>query len=245
MIANIEHVAANALASPVVTYYQGWRLRYAYGVTRRANSVLAEHHQGNLRDKLQYVEDFYQKYGAVSRFQLCPVSQPADLETQLIARGYSKVSGALVQTQKPGHIAKPSQNITVKLNPKANAPWFQVYRTVEKASLQKESVRTWMLEHIRAKAVFAIAYLEAQAAAVGLGVLEHGYLGIFNMATLEPFRGQGCASAILSALSNWAKTYGAHTAYLQVASENHLAQRLYQNLGFTTLYAYNYLEKTS
>ena len=97
-IASIEQCAANALPSPIVKTLGGWRLRYAYGVTRRANSVLAETHEGNLEEKLQAVEGFYASYNALSRFQLCPASQPATLESILLERTYQKVSGAKVQT---------------------------------------------------------------------------------------------------------------------------------------------------
>ena len=118
-----------------------------------------------------------------------------------------------------------------------------MYRAVEKASLEKEKVRTWMLEHISPKAAFALLYLDNQPAAVGLGVFEDGYLGIFNMATLEAFRGRGGASTILAALIQWAKTQQAHTCYLQVVTENLKAQRIYQQVGFRNLYEYSYFEK--
>ena len=75
-ISKIEHVAANALPSPIVQWHQGWRFRYAYGVTRRANSVLAESHVGNLAEKLQAVEDFYASYNAPLAFRFVLLHNP-------------------------------------------------------------------------------------------------------------------------------------------------------------------------
>ena len=118
-----------------------------------------------------------------------------------------------------------------------------MYRAVEKASLEKEKVRTWMLENIGPKAAFALLYIDEQPAAVGLGVFEEGHLGIFNMATLEGFRGRGGASTVLAALIQWAKTQQAHTCYLQVVTENLKAQSIYQQVGFRDLYEYSYFEK--
>jgi N-acetylglutamate synthase len=242
-IAEIEHAAANALPSSVTKTLEGWRLRYAYGVTRRANSVLAEHHAGNLEKKLNAVETFYKSYDAPSRFQLCPASQPENLAIMLENQGYQKVPGAIVQTLAPQTV-KPTVDVTtVQLLSKPSQAWFSVYRSVEKANPEKEKVRTWMLEHIGPRAAFALVYLDRQPAAVGLGVFENGYLGIFNMATLEAFRGRGAASAILMSLTNWGQQQGAHTCYLQVVTENIKAQKLYFNLGFKSLYEYHYFEK--
>jgi hypothetical protein len=40
-ITQIEALAANAIPAAIVQELDGWRLRFNYGVTRRANSVLA------------------------------------------------------------------------------------------------------------------------------------------------------------------------------------------------------------
>ena len=46
-----EELAANALPPAVVQVVDGWRLRYNFGVTRRANSVLASEHGGALHGR--------------------------------------------------------------------------------------------------------------------------------------------------------------------------------------------------
>jgi N-acetylglutamate synthase len=241
-IAPIESVAANALPASVTEFCDGWRLRYSYEVTRRANSVLAEKHTGDLTQKLQAVSDFYARFNAKARFQLCPVSEPSKLNQLLLERGYTKIPGAKVQTLELADF-KPQTDITkVQLLSKPNDAWFSVYRRVEKADAQKEKVRTWMLENIQPNAVFALLYLDDTPAAVGLGVVEAGFVGMFNMATLEQFRGRGGASTILSSLAAWGKTLGGHTLYLQVSEDNVKAQSVYENLGFKTLYSYWYLE---
>lgn len=243
MISALEHVAANALPASVTEFLDGWRLRYSYGVTRRANSVLAETHGGDLEKKLETVESFYKRFNAKARFQLCPASQPSDLNGVLLSRGYTKVSGAKVQT-----VGLEAFNINrdiarVQLLEKPNDAWFSVYRAVEKADSHKEKIRTQMLHSIQSRAAFALLYLDDTPAAVGLGVFENGYTGIFNIATLENFRGRGGASIILASLAHWGKLQKGHTLYLQVGEENVVAQNVYQKLGFTTLYSYWYLEQ--
>ncbi len=238
----IEHVAANALPASVTEFVDGWRLRYSYGVTRRANSVLAETHTGDLAKKLGFVEKFYQRFNAKPRFQLSHASQPSELNDVLLSKGYTKIPGAKVQTVRLEDFKIQTGISNVQLLEKPNDAWFSVYRAVEQADAHKEKIRTQMLQSIEPKAAFALLHLDEQPAAVGLGVFEDGYTGIFNMATLQDFRGRGGASAILSALASWGKVQQGHTLYLQVAEENFTAQRVYENLGFKTLYSYWYLE---
>ncbi|MGL4611801.1 MAG: GNAT family N-acetyltransferase [Trueperaceae bacterium] len=241
MIAALEHHAANALPSSVTEVMEGWRLRYSYGVTRRANSVLAEGHQGNIERKLEAVNAFYQRFNTKPRFQLCAASQPENLDTMLLSQGYTKIPGAKVQTIGLEDFNSSADIAKVQLFDKPNDAWFSVYRRVEKADPHKETVRRQMLQAVQAKTAFALLHLGNQPAAVGLGVFENGYTGIFNMATLEIFRGRGGASTILTALAHWGRLQGGHTLYLQVAEDNTAAQRVYEGLGFSTLYNYWYL----
>lgn len=238
----LEHYAANALPASFTEFIDGWRLRYSYGVTRRANSVLAETHEGDLEDKLDSVENFYNRFNAKPRFQLCPASQPSDLNDVLQKRGYAKVSGAKVQTLELAHAKFDADISKVQLIDEPNDEWFAVYRAVEKADAHKEKIRTQMLQCIQPKAAFALLRLDNEPAVVGLGVFENGYTGIFNMATLQNFRGRGGASTILAALAKWGREQNGHTLYLQVSEENVTAQRVYEKIGFRTLYSYWYLE---
>jgi N-acetylglutamate synthase len=242
VIARLETVAANALPARFTELCDGWRLRYAYGVTRRANSVLAEKHTGGLESKLKAVSDFYARFNTKPRFQLCPASEPSSLNQLLLEGGYTTIPGAKVQTLALPAF-KPVADVTrVQLLAKPNDAWLSVYRAVEKADPHQEKVRTWMLENLQPEAAFALLYLDEEPAAVGLGVFEAGFVGVFSMATLENFRGRGAASTILSTLASWGKNLGAHTLYLQVAQANFKAQSVYENLGFKTLYSYWYLE---
>jgi N-acetylglutamate synthase len=243
MIETLEHVAANALPASVTEFLDGWRLRYSYGVTRRASSVLAETHAGDLERKLESVESFYKRFDAKPRFQLCPASQPSGLNDVLLSKGYTKIPGAKVQMVGLEAFNISTDIAKVQLLEKPNDAWFSVYRAVEKADAHKEKIRTQMLQSICSNAAFALLYLDDHPAAVGLGVFEKGYTGIFNMATLENFRGRRGASTILAALAQWGKLQKGHTLYLQVGEENVVAQNVYQKLGFTTLYSYWYLEQ--
>ena len=243
-IAKIETIAANSVPPKIREDYDGWRLRYNYGVTRRANSVLAES-LGNiaLDEKLAYIESFYKKHSAPARFQITLASQPGNLLKTLLTRGYSKAGGAFVQVAEINLLANQMPKHKVKVFNKLNHNWLEVYEEVEQADKLKTKVRREMLTNINLNAAFSIALVEDKPAAVGLGIYENGYLGLFNIATLANMRKLGAAKAVMIAMAAWAKELGAKEMYLQVANENINAQNAYTKMGFETLYAYDYYTK--
>ena len=225
----------------------GWRLRYNEGVTRRANSVLANRDAGTLPlgEKLERVEAFYAHFGVKARYQLCPASQPQELDEILERRGYRRDGTVNVQVAELADVLQ-AQNATpqlhVTLHETLNDAWFDLYRCVEAADERKMAVRRAMLTRIAASTAFAIATLDEESAAVGLGVLERRQLGIFNMATHPNCRRRGAAAAVLQALGRWAEQKHAQQLYLQVAEGNDAARAVYERHGFRTLYAYHYRE---
>ena len=250
LIALIETLAANALPAKHATHLDGWRLRYNDGVTRRANSVLAERAGAlPLMAKLERAETFYQDLAAPARFQLSPASQPATLDDALAGRGYLKEAGAHVQIALVNRVisqveetADASRDNTSLLQT-PDLAWLRIYEAVEWQGPEEAKLRRAMLSTLSGEVAFALARLDGEPAAVGLGVYENNFLGIFNMATHPDFRRRGAATKVLSALAHWAKAKGANQLYLQVASQNDGARAAYERAGFTTLYNYHYRTK--
>ena len=245
MIATLETLAANALPAKHADTLDGWRLRYNDGVTRRANSVLAEKVGVlPLEEKLERSETFYRNLSAPARFQISPASQPENLDDVLEARGYRFEAGADVQLASVKRVTdavakRISPNDEPLLLPSPNAGWLRVYEAVEGRS----ELRRAMFAELGAEAVFALVQLDNEPAAVGVGVYEAGFVGIFNMATHPSFRRRGAATKVLAALAQWAKAKDAKQLYLQVASHNEKARAAYERAGFTTRYHYHYRTK--
>src|SRR5690606_34181519 len=107
----------------------------------------------------------------------------------------------------------------------------------------KIGARRAMLERIGPPAGFAAAEVDGRLAAVALGVVERGWLGLFSVATHPEYRRRGLGLATLAALAAWAAGHGAERCYLQVFSTNAPALALYARLGFATRYDYWYLVK--
>ena len=81
-VASIERFALHAWPGLEVVELNGWLLRHAAGVTRRANSVWPNemhdemHDAASLVENLVRVEEFYSARKLPARFQIGPVAQP-------------------------------------------------------------------------------------------------------------------------------------------------------------------------
>ena len=241
-----EELAANALPPAVVQVLDGWRLRYNFGVTRRANSVLASGHgrRCGVEEKLEHARAFYARWGAKVRFQLNPSSQPPGLDERLAQRGYVEDGAVHVQTASVDDVLANlgETRYRVRLEPAFNAAWGALYAETQGADPDELEVRRAMFLRVPTPAAYALLELDGEPAAVGLGVLERGHVGVFNMATLPEFRRRGAATVVLRALAEWGRARGARTMYLQVAEENSGARLTYGRAGFGTLYRYHYRE---
>jgi ribosomal protein S18 acetylase RimI-like enzyme len=90
---------------------------------------------------------------------------------------------------------------------------------------------------------FAAVRIEGQIAACGLGVVQGGYIGLFDIVTDARRQRQGHGGRLVRNLLSWGRSQGAHTAYLQVMLNNTSALRLYAKLGFWEAYQYWYRVK--
>lgn len=243
----VEELAANAWPAAIVQHVDGWRFRFNWGITRRANSVWPNqcHERYPLETRLAMAEAFYIRWGGPARFQMCPAMQPENLDEILANRGYTiksptEVQGAptalvLDQTRlRPEHI--------VTISNKYTPDWFEVYCQAEKLEAQAAQARKNILQRIGPDTAFSLLKIDDEPAAVGLGVSEQGWTGIFSMATAPRFRRQGAASGILHTLARWSISKNAEQMYLQVMKNTPSALALYKKVGFEHLYQYYYRE---
>ena len=58
----------------------------------------------------------------------------------------------------------------------------------------------------------------------GLGVVERGYVGLYDIVVAPDLRGIGLGRRVVTSLMAWGCREGAHSAYLQVREENEIAR---------------------
>lgn len=247
LIRFIEELAANAWPAEIVQVVDGWRLRFNQNVTRRANSVWPNErgdHQ-TLKEKLALVEEFYSRRDCPPRYHICPAAQPANLDKILANHGYTLDARTAVQIASLETIlsrieANPAHPVAIGHS--FNESWFDLYCHGEHVSPQTAAARRGILQRIGPHTGFASLQIDDQPAAVGLGVAERGWLGLFSLVTHPDFRRQGAAISLIHALAQWGQVQHAGRVYLQVMTDNVPALTLYARLGFETLYHYHYRE---
>jgi GNAT superfamily N-acetyltransferase len=243
LIRQLEELAVRAWPAVEVRELDGWLLRRSAASTRRANSVWPNGPDTlPLGPKLAQVEAFYAAAGVPARYQICPAARPPDLDTVLADRGYGLECPTLVQTASLATVAEraggAAEEAAVAAAP--DEEWLDAYRLAAGFSAAEVAARHEIMRRIAVGTGYALLRRGGRAVAVGMGAVDNGWLGAFNMATSPEWRRRGAATAVLHALARWGLGQGATHAYLQVTEENVPALALYGRLGFATLYGYHY-----
>jgi RimJ/RimL family protein N-acetyltransferase len=246
----VDELAANAWAAHTNQIVSGWRLRWNDGVTGRANSVWAGslgEDQITLEDRIQIAEEFYRRRNAPTKFHICPATQPAHLDSILESRGYVVITPTDVQIAPVDSVLELSaSNYEASVSENFTEVWLDAFcKLSEQTDTRAIHARREILRHIAPRAGYALLKIDDRDAAVGLGVVERGWIGLFSIDTGAAFRKRGAATAIIRALLKWGQTFGATQTYLQVVPQNTPAIRLYAKLGFKKLYQYHYRELAS
>ncbi len=244
----LEIAAADALPPRERVDDDGWRLRFNDGVTRRRNSVFAEHPGIDPLDaKLARAEAFYRERGAVARFQVTAASRPPELARALRERGYHCLAGALVQTLEltAGDDPVPPEDPHLGSLELADAPtpaWLGALEAAGPNPQGEAELRAANLWAVAAPRAFGAVRVGNEIVAVGLVAVAAPWAGLFNMATLPAWRRRGLGRYLIRALTGYARSHGAEIAYLQVHPDNVGARALYASAGFATHHRYDYWE---
>jgi len=209
----------------------GWRLRYAYGVTKRANSVWAAAEPPDPAAAVAAAERFYFDRGLPAVFSVSPWSRPAGLDGLLHGRGYTVADPTLVMTADLAADRPVTREVEV-----ADAPsgaWLDLWWSVDGRGPDALPAATGILTGVPA----AYATL---GDSVGRAVLQGDWLGVYCMATAPRARRRGLAREVLHALLNHGRAQGARRAYLCVTERNTAARALYAGSGFAPASRYHY-----
>lgn len=238
MIATLEEISLNAFPALQTLHYDGWIVRMSKGYSRRANSVQTFHAPTQpLDEKISYCEQLYRANNLLVVFKMTPASQPSNLDAELDARGYRREGNTSVQTRALETL-EYKRNENVSISEQWGDEWYDAYCHLNPPA-QREILQT-MLQLILPQTAYASLQDENGVRACGLGVLQQGYLGLFDIVVDRNARRRGYGKQLVSQLLAWGKANGARTAYLQVVCGNEPALKLYSQLGFVEQYQYWY-----
>ena len=241
----IERTAFEAWPAAEAVALGGWWLRFNHGVTNRASSVWPGPGAGALplEARVAEAESFYAARGAAACFQLSPAAEPPELDAVLAARGYGipdpPVSVEIAAVEPLAERAAPD-GVGAVCADELSEEWFELSGRRGRFRGAEVDVYRALLGRLAGRSGFALARVNGEAVAVGLGVAAPPWAGVFSMLTLPAQRGRGLGAAVLGAIARWARARGAGRLYLQVESDNGPARRLYARAGFVPRYAYHY-----
>jgi len=222
---DFSRLVDEAWPAPYAEYTGGWKLRFADGVTKRANSALPV----SAAQDLDTAERFYADRDLPAVFSLS-LDGSSSLDRELDARGYVVVDPTLVLTAPLG----PGVTGPVKVEDHPSPDWMRIWTSVE-----GHPAATPILTGVAAD------YALLDGMAVGRGVPQGDWYGIYCMAVLPEFRRRGLAGQVLRELLRRGHESGARHAYLAVVESNTAARTLYERAGFTVAGAYHYRVSSS
>lgn len=216
----------------------GWLLRYAAGVTKRANSVFPAGEPADLGAAITAAERFYRDRGLAPAFSLDDGGPgTAELDTELAARGYTIVDPTLIMTRPlDGTWAPPA--CPVRLEDAPSAEWMRRWWEVDgRGGPDDLAVAERILRGV--PSVYARVG-DGIPDGVGRLTVTGDWAGIYCMAVNSARRREGLGRAIVAALLDAARDAGARDAYLTVVAANMPARALYDGMGFAVSGGYHY-----
>ena len=243
--AEIEQLALNAWPGLNTYLHGGMVVRWANGYTKRANSATVLFDASWAAEKQRWVEDFYENRNQRPIFRLLSFTQPETFEQKLESAGYKQLDPTLVMTV---NLSKSTYGGEIDGLCKAIPleEWLEIFHQLDRSKLgdEKKQLHHALLKQIPGQLCPLVLVVDAEPAACGLGVLDGGAIGLFDIVTAENHRRRGYGKRLMQSLLVWGQTHGAMTGYLQVIDGNKPAIHLYQKLGFTKLYTYWYRAKS-
>ena len=215
-----------------------WVRRAAGGYTKRANSIQCfdpdDFEDADLRVISASSWMVIRKLNPV--FRITPLSSP-ELNATLDEAGWEEIDSSHLFAMELGdHEADKDAEFLPVLDPK----FLAVAQKLQGYSEQSMTGLKNLLAAFRVPAVGVVLTRDGEAVASSIMAVANGIVLTGNVVTDGTRRRQGLASAMMRSGLAWAKTQGAHTAALNVQTDNAGAKALYAGLGYSHQYDYSY-----
>ena len=239
-----EELNLNAWPAIQTMVYEGWILRMANGYTKRSNSIIPLYSYNNdITGKIEYCENVYRKNNLPVIFKLMECDDHKNIDQELEKLGYEKID--ITSVQVCDSIKSINNNLTgiVESND-FSSEWNNcLYECNGIDKLETIKTIETMLNNIKFDVICVHKKKNGTLIGCGYGVIEKGFVGLFDIIVKKDYRGKGYGNEIVQTILNNANKQGIEKAYLSVVDNNIVAKNLYNKLGFKEKYKYWYRKK--
>ncbi|MBK5113588.1 MAG: GNAT family N-acetyltransferase [Candidatus Heimdallarchaeota archaeon] len=241
-----QELSTNAWPAKYYYLLNGWIVRISEGVTKRANSVIPLTYYGDkLLEDIQVIEAIYTKNKLPVIFQLPDYYEPKNLLKTLVESNYRIIDETRVMVAKFEDMSDipVNQDYSYQKTTETKNDWFNTLSVSERGTQERIKGQKAIIRRILQPKCFFSAKHEEKIIGVGMGVLEQGNLGIYDMIVNPDYRRQGIAASIIAQMVEWGKANSCHSVYLCVQGDNQAAIALYEKVGLKESFGYRYLIK--
>jgi GNAT superfamily N-acetyltransferase len=215
-------------------------LRYARGVSRRANCLTPLSPQSGLAaDLMQQAEQYYWGRGLPAIIRLANFMPAAQaLLASLLACGYQAEAPTVVMHRSlQDFLPVPGLQSVLQLD---SRQWLVASAATNRAGIENPGLRQCLLNRIADPVNYLALAETGRFVASAMAVHSGEALGLFGIATAPDRQRRGLAASLVLQQLAWGQSQGARYAYLQVEKSNVAAINLYRKLGFGEIYSYCY-----
>jgi GNAT superfamily N-acetyltransferase len=239
----IEELSFNAFPSIQTNFYDGWIIRFADGYSNRSNSVNPIYESTlDCEQKILHCEYLFKMENLSPTFKITPFVKPSKLDSILESKNYQIIRKTSVQTANLENIKKATLN-NIKIYTDINEEWLNTYKFLTNPSIKNYNAHVKIFENITVPKIFVILYNNNDPVACGTGMMENGYIGIYDINVSVDYRNKGYGKQLLLNILNIAKSKNIKTSYLNVMLNNYPALKLYSKLNYKEIYTYHYRVK--
>lgn len=243
MIKFIEELSFNAWPSMETFIYDGWVLRFADGYTKRSNSVNPLYPSTvDPEKKIETCEEIFHSKSLPVVFKLTSDPSQGELDELLDEKGYVTIEPTSVRIIDINKIPSAALEDMV-IYTSSEERWLQDYCRLNDIKYEHMGTIKLLLDSIVPEKYFVSLLKDDKVIACGLGVVESGYMGLFDLVVEKFLRGKGYGRQLILDMLELGRKRGARYSYLQVVSRNIPAVHLYSKLGYKEEYKYWYRVK--
>jgi hypothetical protein len=187
----IEELSMNAWPSIQTILLDGWIIRMADGYTKRSNSVNPLYSfSNNLDEKIKYCENIYRKNNLPIVFKIVDCDEYKEIDQKLEQSGYEKIDIASVQICNDITQKHCEQN-KIDVNTQFTEEWKKCFYHCSKINdVKRIETIELMLKNIIGD-IITVHSKEEEFIGCGYGIIEKGFIGIFDIIVEEEYRGNG------------------------------------------------------